>query len=93
LRLKEREQSTGQVTAATTPTTSWKSKLIEHYNKQLGVAGAALKYATVEAEGRGFVSSVFLPKLRREVKGEPRRSKKEAEQNAAEKAFYLLQRS
>jgi dsRNA-specific ribonuclease len=107
LRLKEREKSrssrgaTGkgplkaQATAATnttTPTTSWKSKLKEHYDKQ-GMPGTELKYTTVDVEGRGFVSSIFVPDLRREVKGEPKKSKKEAEQNAAEKAIHLLYRS
>lgn len=73
----------------TAPNISWKSKLKEHYDKQ-GKPGMELKYKVAELD-EGFSASVFIPELRKEVKGVRGKNKKEAEQNAAKKVMQLLQ--
>ena len=77
-------------TAVSPPNTVWKSQLKEHYDKQ-GKAGMELKYKTSEVAGGGFVASIFISELRKEVRGERGNNKKEAEQNAAKKAVQQLQ--
>lgn len=87
--LKEAIQSRG--VSAPASDVSWKSKLKEHYDKQ-GKAGMELKY-TMKEETGCFVSSVFIPELGRYVEGQSGRSKKEAMQNAAQRAMQLLYNS
>ena len=74
--------------AGATVGVSWKSLLKEHYDKR-GHPNMVLNYDTMPS-GSGFLSEVFVPELRRKVKGEIGRSKKEAEQSAAKKALQLL---
>ena len=101
-KIKEREKSRTHGTAgvaagrggvvkgtAVSPPTIWKSQLKEHYDKQ-GKAGMELKYKTSEVPG-GFVASIFISELSKEVRGERGNNKKEAEQNAAKKAVQQLQ--
>ena len=76
--------------AVSPPNTIWKSQLKEHYDKQ-GKAGMEFKYKTSEVAGGGFVASIFISELRKEVRGERGNNKKEAEQNAAKKAVQQLQ--
>ena len=48
----------------------------------------------VEETGlQSFVSSVLVPELGREVKGEVAKSKKEARQSAAKRALQLLDKT
>ena len=68
---------------------SWVSRLKEHYDKQ-GQPGMKLDFKEEEIEVQGFVSSVFVPELGREVKGEVAKSKKEARQSAAKRALQHL---
>ena len=68
---------------------SWVSKLKEHYDKR-GQPGMQFDYQVEEIGTQSFVSSVFVPELKRKVKGEVAKSKKEAKQNAAKRALQFL---
>ena len=68
---------------------SWVSKLKEHYDKR-GQPGMQFDFQVEEIGTQSFVSSVFVPELKRKVKGEVAKSKKEAKQNAAKRALQFL---
>ena len=68
---------------------SWVSKLKEHYDKR-GQPGMQFDFQVEVIGTQNFVSSVFVPELKRKVKGEVAKSKKEAKQSAAKRALQFL---
>lgn len=88
LKIKEMEDSRSRGIAGEPSEMIWKSQLQEHYDKQ-GDAGFELKHTVTELEGGSFVSSVFIPALQDEVKGEPWKNQNEAEQNTAKMVLLI----
>jgi len=68
---------------------SWVSKLKEHYDKQ-GKPETSLEFAVAQESDGCFVASIFIAELETVVQGLKASSKKQAKQNAAEKAMILL---
>lgn len=91
LKVSQQIQSRG----ADTKSVSYKSKLKEFYDKR-GEPNIQLNYETVPTGSPGnpsFVSSVFIKELGRHVSGSSAKSKKEAQQSAAQYALGLLRKS
>ena len=81
-----------QSRGAVSDSVSWKSKLKEFYDKR-GEPNTQLQYQTRPVGSLCYESSVFVKELGKNVGGSTAKSKKEAEQNAAQTALRLLRKT